>query len=175
MSDPVFDHDTVLGYLNELGQELDGHGVRGELYVVGGAALALAYDGRRTTRDIDAVFEPKVAVYRAAGVLAERHGLPPAWLNDAVKGLVPAGDPDAVCVLDVRGLAVSVASPRYLLAMKVAAARVDRDVDDIALLANLCGAQTAQDVLDIVVSVWGADTGLTPKAQFMVEELFSNG
>ena len=174
MSDPGFDRDMVRRYLMELGAELDRHGVRGELYLVGGAALALAYDARRTTRDVDAVFEPKEAVYKAAAVLAERYGLPDAWLNDAVKGLVPAGDTDAVCVLDVPGLAVSVASPRYLLAMKVAAARVDRDADDITLLADLSGAHTAGEVLDIVVSVWGTQARLTPKAQFLVEELFGS-
>ena len=39
---------------------------RGELYVVGGAAIALAFDERRSTKDVDAVFEPKVAVYAEA-------------------------------------------------------------------------------------------------------------
>lgn len=28
------------------------------MYVVGGAAMALAYASRRSTRDVDAVFEP---------------------------------------------------------------------------------------------------------------------
>lgn len=56
------------------------------MYIVGGAAIALAYDKRRSTRDRDAVFEPKAVIYEAAAAVAERLGLPPGWLNDAVKG-----------------------------------------------------------------------------------------
>lgn len=58
------------------------------MYVVGGAAVTLAYDTRRSTRDIDAVFEPKAPVYQAAAEVAEQLGLPPGWLNDAVKGFL---------------------------------------------------------------------------------------
>jgi len=36
--------------------------------------MALAYDARRATRDIDAVFQPKEEVYAAAAVVAA-HGL----------------------------------------------------------------------------------------------------
>ncbi len=50
--------------------------------VVGGAAIALAYDERRSTRDIDAVFVPKMHVYRAAARVAADRGLPVGWLND---------------------------------------------------------------------------------------------
>ncbi len=46
------------------------------MYVVGGAAIALAFDERRATRDIDAVFEPKAAVYEAADVVARDRGVP---------------------------------------------------------------------------------------------------
>jgi len=48
----------------------------------------MAYDARRATRDIDAVFEPKTVIYEAAAEVAERRGLPPGWLNDAVKALL---------------------------------------------------------------------------------------
>ena len=58
-----------------------------EMYVVGGAAIALTFDERRSTRDIDAVFEPKRAIYDAAAEIAGERGLAEGWLNDAVKGL----------------------------------------------------------------------------------------
>lgn len=49
-------------------------GVRGEMLIVGGAAMALAYNTRRATRDIDAVFEPKATIHQAAQTVATTHG-----------------------------------------------------------------------------------------------------
>ncbi len=62
--------------LTELGRRLAARGIAGEMYVVGGAAIALAFDERRSTRDIDAVFEPKAAIYEVAGALARREAFP---------------------------------------------------------------------------------------------------
>lgn len=83
----------LLSLLEAVSDELAAAGVRGELFLVGGAAMALAYDVRRSTRVLDAVFEPKEAVYRAARAVAARRGLRPDWLNDAVKGFLPGDDP----------------------------------------------------------------------------------
>jgi len=169
-----FTADDVRGLLTELGYELQQRGVSGEIYLVGGAAIALAYDGRRTTRDLDAVFAPKSQIYDAAQLVATRHGLDPDWLNDAVKGMVPGRDPDERQTFEAPGISVSVPSPKHLLAMKVAAARVDRDIDDIRFLAGLCGYTSSQEVLDATTQVWG-DAGaaqLAPKSKFLIEEVF---
>jgi hypothetical protein len=72
--------------LEALGGEFTREGVRGEIFIVGGAAMALAYSTRRVTKDIAAVFEPKSAIYTAAVKVAEDLGLPEDWLNDAVNG-----------------------------------------------------------------------------------------
>lgn len=97
------------------------------MYVVGEAAIALAFDERRATRDIDAVFEPKATVYEVAAEMAAEHDLPDGWLNDAAKGFLAAADADAAQVLEVPGLRVSSASPRILLAMKVLSHRIGED------------------------------------------------
>jgi methylmalonyl-CoA mutase cobalamin-binding subunit len=89
------DRGEIIAALTALAAELERRGVSGEMYVVGGAAIALAFDERRATRDIDAVFEPKSVVYEAAGVVAEQLGLPGGWLNDAVKGFLEGDDPAA--------------------------------------------------------------------------------
>jgi hypothetical protein len=47
--------------------------------VFGGAAMALAYDARRSTRDIDAVFQPHGVVLDEAGAVADELGLPRWW------------------------------------------------------------------------------------------------
>jgi Nucleotidyltransferase of unknown function (DUF6036) len=59
-----FDRDKIMELLTELGRRLSAKGVAGRLYVVGGAAMALEFDTRRTTRDIDAIFDPPTTVAR---------------------------------------------------------------------------------------------------------------
>ena len=66
IGDQPLSRDDIVVLLNELGAELHGQGLRGELFIVGGAEMALAYNARRATRDVDGVFEPKAKVYRAA-------------------------------------------------------------------------------------------------------------
>jgi hypothetical protein len=123
------------------------------------------------TRDIDAVFEPKSVVHSAAHNVAERLGLPDDWLNDAVKGFVPGTDPDALPIFDRPGLSVSAASARFLLAMKLRAARVEQDSDDIRFLANLLGLHTAAEVMAVAEQRYDIRE-LPPRARFLVEELF---
>lgn len=65
------DRNEIITALTALGRRLAARGVTGELYVVGGAAIALAFDRRRSTRDIDAVFEPKMTIYEEAEAVAE--------------------------------------------------------------------------------------------------------
>lgn len=140
------------------------------MYVVGGAAMALAYAARRSTRDIDAIFEPKMVVYAVAEEVADELGLPPGWLNDAVKGfLVP--DDEAAPVLDLPGLRCLVASPRILLSLKVLAHRVGEDEDDVRTLAQILGLNASDDVLDLVSEVLGER--LDAAARFFVEQIFS--
>jgi predicted nucleotidyltransferase len=165
--------EDIEALLSELGSELAEQGARADVFLVGGAAMALAYNLRRLTADVDAVFEPKAVVYAAASRIAERHPqLPADWLNDAVKGFLPGTDSNAVVALDLPGIRVTVASPPYLLALKVLAARQDRDADDLRELARLCGVRTAREVLEIAERHVG-ESRLTPKARFLVEELFS--
>ena len=165
------DRQQIIAALTELAIALDRRGVTGEMYIVGGAAIALAYDVRRSTRDIHAVFEPKMVIYEAAAELAERDGLPPGWLNDAVKGFLTGEDPAAAPILDVPGLRCMAASPRILLAMKVLAHRVGEDEDDVRLLARALGLTSAGEVLAIAEDVFG--DRLATAAGFFVEELFA--
>ncbi len=165
------DRDEIVEALITLGAVLDARGIRGEMYVVGGAAIALALDERRSTRDVDAVFEPKMEIYAAASEVAERLGLPPGWLNDAVKGFLGGGDPHASPVLEVPGLRCLAASPRMLLALKVLAHRIGEDEGDVRLLAGALDLTSAEEVLAVATEVFG--DRLDPAARFFVEELFA--
>jgi len=164
--------DEIVELLTELGRRLAERGIQGEMYVVGGAAIAIAFDNPRSTRDKDAVFEPKSAIYELAGELANERGLPDGWLNDAVKGFVAGPDPDAPLVLEVTGLRVSTASPRMLLAMKVLSHRIGEDEDDVRLLARKIGLNAAREVLAVAESVYG--DRVDAAARFFVEQLYES-
>jgi hypothetical protein len=161
----------ILRALKGLAEEMEGRGVRGEVFIVGGAAMALAYSSRRSTRDVDAIFEPKAVIYEAARSVAEQQGLPADWLNDAVKGFAPGKDPKSRMVFSTASLEVATASPEYLLAMKLLASRVDQDVDDIRTLYRLCAFKTSDDGLDLVERFYpGRKHG--PRIRLLLEELY---
>ncbi len=166
-----FDRKGLLNALRELDEELGKLGVRGEVFVVGGAAMALAYDERRATEDVDAVFAPTQEVRAAAARVGERFGFEPDWLNDAVKTFVPGEDPARQTVYDGENLGVAVASPKFLLAMKLLSSRADRDLEDIQTLYRYCGFTTADEGLDLVAETYPA-ARILPRTQFFLQEMF---
>ncbi len=162
----------IVEVLTELGRRLDRQGVHAEIYVVGGGAMALAYNRERVTRDIDAIFEPKATVYAEARRMADELGLPPDWLNDGVKGFLPASsDPRARTVLTAPGVSVGVASAEYLFAMKAAAARIEEDTEDLRLLAVELGITSADQALALLERFYER-ARLTVKSQLVLEALF---
>jgi hypothetical protein len=170
----LFSSERIREALVELGSRLDAQGHRADLYIVGGAAMALAFDRNRVTRHIDAVFAPKTVIYDVARAMAEEsEDLDQNWLNDAVKGfLAKTEDDDATVFLEEKGIRVLVASPRRLLAMKVFAARADRDRDDILSLCSHIGVTSIQEVVDLTAGLYG--DLLTPKSKFIVIELLQD-
>lgn len=167
------DRAEIIDALTALAGELTQRGISAEMYVVGGAAIALAFDERRSTRDIDAVFEPKGVVYEAAASVGEQRGLPPGWLNDAVKGFLAGDDPAAAPVLELPGLRCLTASAETLLALKVLAHRVGEDEADLRLLADELGLESAEEVLSMAERTYG--DRLDPAARFFVEQIFESG
>ena len=101
-----------------------------DLAIYDGAALALAFDMRTATRDVDAVIRShKSFVRNAVRAIAADRNWPDDWLNDAVKGFISPseqlelmkdfqGSPDG-------GLRIHIPTPEYLLAMKCMAMRLD--------------------------------------------------
>ena len=166
-----FTKARILHALQALGKELTHEGVRAQIFIVGGAAMALAYSTRRVTKDIDAVFEPKQTVYAAAAKVAEELGLPEDWLNDAVKGFLRDKAPRPVPAID--GIEVTTASPRYLLAMKLMAMRFGEDDEDIEILLRECDLHSTEEALDVLKQVYPAKEP-PAKTRYFLEELLGS-
>jgi hypothetical protein len=155
-----------------LDAELREAGVLGEMHVVGGAVMCLAFDARESTRDVDALFRPAAEVRRAAARVAERTGLPGNWLNDAVKGFLGprnAFEP----FLDLPNLRVLIAHPRYMLAMKCASLRLGpefHDLEDTRYLLRHLGIESASEALAIVREYFD-DARIPVKTRLALEEM----
>jgi hypothetical protein len=168
-----FTRAKIISALQALGEALTREGVRGQLFIVGGAAMALAYSTRRVTRDIDAVFEPKSAIYAAAAKVAEEHDLPEDWLNDAAKGFMPGADEHPRPIPDIVGIEITTASPQYLLAMKLMAMRFGEDDEDIEILLRECDLHSTDAALALLERIYPLQEP-PAKTRFFLEELFGS-
>lgn len=166
------DQAAIRQALQELGRRLDDVGIQGDLFLVGGAAMALAYDGRRFTQDVDAIFEPKMRIYELAVDIARDLDLPLDWLNDGVKAFL-VEDPKVGPVFDFNGLRVQAASPELMLALKVRAARLGEDDEDLRSLVDLLGLASVDDVLELAAGIIG-ERHLTPRSQFFVQQVLQD-
>lgn len=172
--DPLLDRAGIEDAFRRLGDRLHRRGVVADLYIFGGAAMALAYDARRATRDIDAVFQPHGVVLDEARAVADELGLPHWWLNEQASAYVaPGGDAAAPRVFDHPGLRVAAASPEHLLAMKVLAAR-RRDADDIRFLVQHLGLTTTEQVLNLCAEIF-PDEEVPGRARLVLDDVFDGG
>lgn len=144
--------------LLELAEKLSRRGVHGRLYIAGGAAMAMAHDTEKHTRDIDAaILEGHGAVITAVREIARERHWPSTWLNEQATGYMPAvPDPHGRVVLDHPALKVVVASREHMLAMKVRAARI-ADVDDTRRLLRDLDLRRVEQVEALVESVFPAE------------------
>ena len=150
-----FDAESVLQLLDELKDRLSARGVRGTIKVAGGAAMLLNYPDDpdvRVTTDIDALIEPSEEIDEVVAEMAHDLGLPRHWLNAAGRSwLRVAGDEQDDPV------SVSIATPKELIAMKLAAAR-DKDAADLAIIARHEGIDDPSELVDIAYEIYGEDS-----------------
>ena len=125
--------------LHELVQWLAERGDEATIYVIGGAAVALANPDRTATQDIDGYIRRSDATEVLEGIQRER-GLEAEWFNWHVHGLQPpvAGPELWREILHDREVVLYAANTDALLAMKLNAARA-KDTEEIVFLLRSCG------------------------------------
>lgn len=168
----AFTASEIRRLLDRLNELLRTDGTKGELYLVGGAVMCLAYNTRKSTKDLDGFFRPSRAIRTAAMKVASAAGLPNDWLNDAVKGFLSEKG-DFSEFLELSNLRVMVATPQYLLAMKCLAMRLGaefHDEEDVRFLIRYLNLTDYNAVLDIVTQYYPLER-IPQKTLYALEEI----
>ncbi len=167
-----FNREDILRLFRLLNDQMAAASLEGEIYLVGGAVMCLAFNARPATKDVDAFFQPAQKIREAAAKVAIQTGVPPDWLNDAVKGFLSnQGDYDNF--LDLSHLRVFVAKPEYLLAMKCLAMRIGeefQDEKDIQYLIRYLNLRTYPEILDIITRYYPLER-FPQKTLYALEEI----
>ena len=157
-----FTREAIEDAFNELGRRAFAEGKVIDLAVYGGSALAVASNFRLSTRDIDAVsIHDQETVDQIAKGIGALRGWPDNWINDGVRMFLShlAEDGQTHHQLfatypneAMPGLRVFVPTPQYLLAMKLAALRVDqsgdnKDAADLKNLLTICKIKTPNEAM----------------------------
>ena len=155
---PLSDRD-IRRLFELLNATLRDEGIEGELFVVGGAVMCLAYAARPSTQDVDALFRPAREIRAAAARVAIETGYSPDWLNDGVKGFLSERGEFAP-FLELDHLRVMVAQPEYLLAMKCLAMRIGaefHDEDDVRYLLRHLDIRTYEQAVTAITRYYPLD------------------
>lgn len=151
MPEPLFDRGDIIAAFTDLAARLQRAGVVGQIHVIGGAAMLLAYEpGRASTRDIDAMFTPDTPVVNAVRDIARERRWPSTWLNNQASVYASRTPGEGPRVFDHPHLQVMATPADHLLAMKTLAARATSDRDDLEFLITYLRITTQQEVWGIV-------------------------
>lgn len=172
--------DDIVRGLRAIDKRAREAGVVIDVSIYGGAAMALVFDVRQSTKDVDAVVNgPPEFLRLAAREVAADEGWPEDWLNDGVKGFTSAKEQMRLMAdfsgATEGGLRVFTPAPEYMFAMKCMAMRQQglegsHDISDIEALADAAKIGSVDDALSLVESFYPNDR-IPAKVRFGVEEI----
>ncbi len=168
----MLNREQLRRLLDEVSSELRHERVRAQVYVIGGAAMSLAFSRDRRTEDIDArIDRGHSALVKAVQRVGRRHGIADNWLNEQATTAIPeTADHGAQTLYESSYLTVTGASAKHLLAMKLYSAR-EKDRQDIATLVDELKLRTREEAAAIYRNLF-PDEPLKARAQALLEMVF---
>ncbi|MDR2571612.1 MAG: hypothetical protein LBD23_15155 [Oscillospiraceae bacterium] len=162
--------DDILRFFEEVNSRLKTMDKTGELYIIGGAAISLAFGGRNATEDIDAIYKPRSEIRRIIKEIADEHNLRNDWLNNDAEHFITE-NMTFTLLFDYSNLKIFHIDAECLLAMKLASARPDTspDMDDCLLLMERLGIFEEKDLLR-VVELYTDEDNRDPAYRFFITE-----
>jgi hypothetical protein len=172
--------EDILRGLRKLHDQAKAAGMVVDIAIYGGATLAVAFDIRYATRDVDAAIHRDAVFLRdAAAEIATEEGWPENWLNDGVKGFASANEKMALladfCDAQTGGLRIYTPVAEYFFAMKCMTMRpqgIDglHDMPDFEALADEINVSDAEAALSLVEAFYPASR-IPPQVRFGVEKI----
>lgn len=167
-NDPAFTRKVMQEFFSVMGDIAHERQEILEVAIYGGSALALSFDWRTSTHDVDytPVRGAEADIQEIARLAAAKMGLPEDGLRSDVQifvsdyaeliqnGEYPKGMPDGF------GLRVFTASPDYILAMKLLSMRSSletQDCRDVWHLMEEAGIKTIDEALERVARFYPGD------------------
>ena len=150
--------------------------LHGEILIAGGASMCLAFSARSSTKDIDAVYEPKTIINDIAAKIALEKGMPKSWLNDGIKGFINEKAYEKKMFLkNYSNLQLYSVLPQYLLAMKLMSSRMESETDikDIIFLMKYLKIDTVEKANRIIEAAFKVEH-ILPKTRYVIEECLEN-
>lgn len=189
----AFERDALLDAFDQIGRAAVEAGTKLQIAVYGGSALMLASNFRFATEDVDiSELQHPLPDWLAAVVrqIAEKNHWQADWFNDGVAfHLSPLAD-RATDHLEFGtfprdgtppGLAVSVPTAEYLLALKLKAARIIDPVRgeterlDILNLMQVVGISTVEDAIAVLGKYFPISAASSEKQRFLLKNMNREG
>lgn len=189
----AFDRDALLDAFDQIGRAAVKAGTKLQIAVYGGSALMLASNFRFATEDVDvSQLEHPLPDWLAAVVhdIAEKNRWQDDWFNDGVAFHLSSLADHAIDHLEFGtfprdgtppGLAVSVPSAEYLLALKLKAARIldplrgETERLDILNLMQVVGISTVEDAIALLGKYFPVSAASSEKQQFLLKNMNREG
>jgi hypothetical protein len=189
----TFGRDALLDAFDRIGRAAVAAGTRLQIAVYGGSALMLASNFRFATEDVDvSALERPLPDWLATAVheiASENHWLED-WFNDGVTFHLSSRADRAADHLEFGtfprdstpvGLAVSVPSAEYLLALKLKAFRImdplrgETERLDILNLMRVVGISTADDAIALLGRYFPVSAASSEKQRFLLANMNREG
>jgi hypothetical protein len=188
-----FGRDALLDAFDQIGRAAVQAGTKLQIAVYGGSALMLASNFRFATEDVDvSQLEHPLPDWLATVVreIAKENGWQDDWFNDGVAFHLSSLADRAIDHLEFGtfprdstppGLAVSVPSAEYLLALKLKAARIldplrgETERLDILNLMRVAGISTAEDAIALLGKYFPVSAASSEKQRFLLKSMNREG
>ncbi len=189
----AFDRDALLDAFDQIGRAAVKAGTKLQIAVYGGSALMLASNFRFATEDVDvSQLAHPLPDWLAVVVhdIAEKNRWQDDWFNDGVAFHLSSLADRAIDHLEFGtfprdgtppGLAVSVPSAEYLLALKLKAARILDPIRgeierlDILNLMQVVGISTVEDAIALLGKYFPVSAASSEKQRFLLKNMNREG